>query len=213
MSWEGPEGVDQALRIAAETLGNALNSMGYPNGGSDAVFAETNLIAHLTHGLLSLSMGYSCYAEASHTKGRRIDLLVSNGRTGIAFEAKKFGNVGSSSAGLLNDMERISEFNPRLSPLKSRLSPPDWWSEVDRWGGLLVGSHASMDVHQAWEHLDPETAKAALAHRPAWEREAYAALIASLSARSARAGMVQICDGDTWENCADAKLLYAVFRL
>lgn len=213
MLWNGPEGLNEALRIAAEALGNSLNSMGYPNGGRDSVFAEANLVAHLAHGLLSLNLGYSCYAEASHTKGRRIDLLASNGRVGIAFEAKLFGNVGGSATRLLADLERISEFSPRLSPLKALRPPPDWWSEVHRWGGLLVGSHAPAEVNHAWENLDPEAAKAALVRRPAWEREAYGALIASLSERSASTGAFHICDGDTWERCLDAKLLYAVFRL
>lgn len=209
-----PEDLQHALRRAAEGLGTSLVRLGYPNGGRDAVFAEANVTCYVASGFLCLDAGYSCYAEASHTRARRIDLLASNGRSGFAIEAKLFGNVGQGAHSLLNDVERLCEFAPRLSPLNGGTAPPDWWRSLDtRWGVILVGSHASQAVHDAWRALDPSAGAKALADRPTWEAEAFSLLLSRLSQLGALGGLLHVCDGSRWHQCADAYLLSAVFPL
>src|SRR3546814_8938517 len=95
---------------------------------------------------------FHCYAEASHTSGRRIDMIAYDGDCAIAIEAKKFGNVGHVSLAVEEDLKRLKEFSPMLSPMSESSVAEDWWLKAtQRWGLILIGSHGGDAVLNAWK--------------------------------------------------------------
>lgn len=217
--------MDAATSIAASKLGRSLTKLDYPNGGKDAVFAEANLVAYLTHGLLSQHETFSCYAEASHSHGRRIDLLASNGTLAFAVEAKKFGDVESGCRGVIQDIQRLREFRPALSPLRENVVANEWWRQADeRWGAIVVGSHAGPEVTEAWKAGGGDAGREALSR---WSRRSRSTegkharsremLLEALSILHsdprAFTSTHPICEGSRWRECQDAHLLWALFPL
>jgi len=211
--------------MASEKLGEALTCLDYPNGGKDAVFAEANLVAYTTHGLLSQKPVFHCYAEASHTRGRRIDLLAFNREIALAIEAKKFGDIEHASDGIIEDVQRIRDFTPTTSPLAANIDANDWWRQAkERWGLILVGSHAGDEVARAWQSGGGESARLSLSERSLRNRakpekldRANEKLLKALATINedpgSQFGCFRICEGRRWEGSTDAYLLWAAFPL
>lgn len=223
---EFPAAVAQALTSAAELLGKALLRLHYPNGGRDAVFAETNLLMYAGHGLLSCEKPFHCYAEAAHTNGRRIDMVAFDGDCAVAIEAKKFGNIGYVSESILRDLERLSDFRPIQSSTSDGSPAEEWWQQASqRWGLLLVGSHAGDSVKDAWtaqsraeasSTLEARTSESTRRRATTVEREnaTFMNLLDTLDRQ--KCGIrkaISICPGSGWDRCNDAYLLWAGFRL
>lgn len=213
---EFPARFASAAALAARRLGAALDALDYPNGGRDATFAETNLVAYLVAGLLQSSPGFHCYAEAAHIQQRRIDLTGFDGRVAFALEAKKFGHVGKVVAALLGEMERIDQFVPRLSPTAEGHEPRDWWgTATERWAVLAVASHAGDEARKAWVALEHTESHEAQAGRSEWnDPRPIHGLVRELETRAhCVRDAAPICSGERWRNCADAWLLWAAYRL
>lgn len=216
MSSQLPEKIRSAIGLTAGNLGRALVRLGYPNGGKDAVFAETNLVAQLMRGLAEIDPGFDCYLEACLSRGRRIDLLATDGRLGLAAEAKKFGNVSYGCEGLGTDMARLDEFRPGYSPASDEYPHLDWWADADeRWGLLMVGSHAGDIVRDVWRAEDPASEVAA--HGPPTRKSndpsPIVALRNKIDVRPGACRGAELIVKSRWQGSADAYLLWAAFRL
>lgn len=161
-----PAAIEGALQKAACKLGAALSALNYPNGGRDAVFAETNLLVYVGHGLMTCEMPFHCYAEASHTNSRRIDMIAFDGHCALAIEAKLFGNIGYVSRSVEDDLRRLADFCPRLSPNADGFDAENWWAKAsEHWGLILIGSHGGDAVRDAWKAKRSEEVEESLRTR------------------------------------------------
>jgi hypothetical protein len=221
-----PQHVEDALQQAAQLLGDSLLELDYPNGSKDAVFAEANILVYVGHGLMSCFHPFRCYAEASHESRKRIDMVATDGTTVLAIEAKKFGNIGYGSEAIMADVERLKCFRPQLSRASGDATPRAWWDEAkERWGVILVGSHAGDPVNEAWIAKDEDSAAAALSKRVvayrrrrpdilAREKSIMLNALAELDKMPGiRRGSFPICSGNRWDRCEDAHLLWAAFDI
>src|SRR3546814_17372205 len=92
-------------------------------------------------------------------------MIAYDGDCAIAIEAKKFGNVGHVSLAVEEDLKRLKEFSPMLSPMSESSVADDWWLKAtQRWGLILIGSHGGDAVLNAWT-VKGEEAKTILATR------------------------------------------------
>ena len=228
---EGINVLREIIEASCKRLGSALQALDYPNGGVNGIFHESNLVAYLSHGFLSHSEDFHCYAEAyfrstsePSSRSGRVDLVASDGKLAFVIEAKKFGDLGASK-GACNDVKRMGKFIPRFSPA---VVPRDgnWWTNSrERWGVIAIAcQRPSVDcVHKAWLANREDEARTAI-----WERkpggesqekieernEAFLDLWKCLNEKE-RITIASsfICSGKHWKQSNDAWLLWAAFPL
>lgn len=214
-----PPSLESAIQGAATSLGNALRTLEYPNKGRDAPCHEVNAVINVAMQLSRVDPPFQLYAEGTTEERGRVDLIGFNGVTAFALEAKAFGRINFKSEEVLNDWDRLKNFEPQMSEVAGNFEARRWWQEAEsRWRIIVITSFRGGEIARAWQSPDEDEfarqmsgyAKHEQARTAAGGAQGFLKLYQAISSHPH--GAFEICKGERWGG-GDAWLLWAAEAL
>lgn len=155
-----PTEIRTAIRQAAKSLGQSLDFHEWPNGETNSPPHEVNALVHLLIVLTQADPTYKFYMEDKISTRGRADVIISNGMTSLAIEAKTFGNITERSNSVSDDLKRLQDFQPAYFNGDGSREINDWWgTSQQRWGMVLITSFRGDEVREAWVTDDENVAR------------------------------------------------------